>query len=198
MTGSRATANQGTTTFDQRPGRHDRGLRVVHASQPDLHTTAARPPGQRTGRGASSALQHVAQEREVAQKALPANTPRAAHTILIVDDNAALLYATVKTLQQAGFRTLQTGSGHDAVRMAKGASAMVLDINLPDLHGVEVCRLVKSHMATRIPVILTSAVYADALHREAGNTAGADAYLVAPLSPEELTSTLDSLLIRAT
>jgi len=158
-------------------------------------------PGKRSGAGADSVLQQLAQERAASTAAqAPAEAlTRASFTVLVVDDQPALLYATSRMLQRAGYKTLETGLGEEAITLAPAASAVVLDVNLPDVHGIEVCGVLKSDRKTaRIPVVLTSAVYVDELHRGAGLSSGADAYLIAPLNPDELAATLDRLLLAAT
>lgn len=155
-------------------------------------------PGKRSGTGADSVLQQLTQERTAATPVKAhedATLTRAAFTVLVVDDQPALLYATSRMLQRAGYKTVEAALGEDAIALAPGASAVVLDVNLPDVHGIEVCAVLKTDRKTsRIPVVLTSAVYVDDLHRGAGLATGADAYLIAPLTPEGLTGTLDRLL----
>lgn len=156
----------------------------------------ADPPRGRSGSGAASVLQHMAHERaSVAGDTGAARATRAQHTILVVEDDSATRYATVRLLQAAGFRTLETASGYEALTLAEGSSAVLLDVNLPDVHGIEVCALLRARETTaRLPVLLTSAVYVDDLHREAGLSCGANVYLVPPLDPDFVTSTLDALL----
>lgn len=159
---------------------------------------ADQPQG-RSGSGAASVLQHMAQERAgVAGDSASPKAARAQHTILVVEDDTATRYATVRLLQAAGFRTLETASGYEALAMAGQSSAVLLDVNLPDVHGIEVCSLLRARESTaRLPVVLTSAVYVDDLHREAGLSCGADTYLVPPLDPDFVTTTLDALIANA-
>lgn len=152
-------------------------------------------PGTRSGTGAASVLQHIADRRDDAPA--PAATPasRSAHTVLVVDDHEALLYATSRTLADAGFRILQTTSGEEGILLAPSASAVVLDVNLPDVNGVAVLQAIRLRGETaRLPVVLTSAVFVTDIHRQVGMESGADAYLIGPVDPQELTSTLDRLL----
>ena len=155
-------------------------------------------PGKRSGSGSESILRHIAQERAGAatpSHELPAR--RRQHTILVVEDEPAKRYVTTKLLQNAGFKTLETASGTEALVLADAVAAVVLDVHLPDVNGVEVCAKLKGRESTaRLPVVLTSAVYVDDLHRDAGLATGADAYLVAPLDPEVLVSTLERLIGR--
>jgi DNA-binding response OmpR family regulator len=117
---------------------------------------------------------------------------RSQHTILVVDDHRPSLYATSKMLQHAGFAVLEAGSGEEALLLADNASALLLDVNLPDLNGVAVCQRIKS--TSTKPIVLMSAVYVDALHRDAGLAAGADLYLAPPPGGEELARIFDALL----
>ncbi|MFL6693975.1 MAG: two-component system response regulator [Ramlibacter sp.] len=153
-------------------------------------------PGGRSGSGSDSILEHIAQERATNTKGTSQfRSARSQSTVLVVDDEPAVRYATARQLQSAGFKTLETASGYEALDLAGRAAAVVLDVNLPDLHGVEVCSILRKREATeRLPVVLTSAVYVDELHRDAGLSSGADAYLIAPLNPDELTAILDRLL----
>jgi DNA-binding response OmpR family regulator len=147
--------------------------------------------GGRSGTGASSVLRHMA-----ADDAEPdgAAARRAGHTVLVVDDEPASRYATTRRLQLAGYKTVETPSGYDALDLAGQATAVVLDVNLPDLNGVQVCGALRRRLPRELPIVLHSAVYVDELHRDAGLTAGADVYLVAPLQAEQLLATLDRLL----
>lgn len=156
-------------------------------------------PRGRSGSGSASVLQHIAQDRGAAPNAdAPARVERSRHTILVVEDDAAARYAAVRLLQATGFRTLETASGYEALVMADQASAVLLDVNLPDVHGIEVCTLLRARETTaRLPIVLTSAVYVDELHREAGLSCGANAYLVPPLEPALVTATLDRLISAA-
>ncbi|MGE4239795.1 response regulator [Ramlibacter sp.] len=120
---------------------------------------------------------------------------RSEHTILVVDDHPAALYAASRLLQSAGFRTLEAASGTDALRLAGRASAVLIDVNLPDVNGVQVCQTIKNAPETKhVPVILMSAVYLDELHRGAGLSAGADGYLTPPFEGEQLAALLDGLV----
>jgi CheY-like chemotaxis protein len=116
-------------------------------------------------------------------------------TILVVDDNEASRYATVRQLEAGGFRTLPAETGEQALSLADFASAVVLDVHLPDLHGFEVCRLLKQKKP-RTPIVHLSAVYVARPYQRAGTWAGADAYLVSPVEPAELLETLDRLIDR--
>lgn len=152
-------------------------------------------PGRRSGIGADSVLKHMTRDSRGAPLPTEQAFDRSSFTVLVVDDVPASRYAAVRLLQVCGYRTTEASEGNECLARAESASAVLLDVNLPDLNGVEVCRVLKTR-SPDLPVVLMSAFYVDDLHREAGNSAGADAYLVPPFTSEELGATLDRLLHR--
>lgn len=123
--------------------------------------------------------------------------PARPHTILVVDDNPTARYSTARVLRAAGFATLETSGGAEALELAadQGVAAVVLDVHLPDLHGFEVCRLLRSQPATAtLPVIHVSAVHVNADDQAQGLRTGADAYLLSPVEPQVLVATLQALI----
>lgn len=120
---------------------------------------------------------------------------RARHTVLVVDDTPASQYAMVRGLRAAGFRTMEASAGASGLELARFASAVVLDLHLPDIDGWEVCRLLRAHRSTsQVPVIHVSAVYVDKVHEEQSALAGANAFLPGPVHTERLAATLDGML----
>jgi PAS domain S-box-containing protein len=117
-------------------------------------------------------------------------------TVLVVDDNATARYSLARVLRAAGFGTVETAGGAEALELAaKGVSAVVLDVHLPDLHGFEVCRLLRNQPATAtLPVIHVSAVHVKPDDHAAGMRTGADAYLISPVEPQVLVSTVEALI----
>jgi PAS domain S-box-containing protein len=118
-------------------------------------------------------------------------------TVLVVDDSAAGRYSLARALRAHGFDTVETAGGAQALELAAKhhVSAVVLDVHLPDLHGFEVCRLIRSRPETAtLPVIHVSAVYVESSHQVDGLAAGADAYLLSPVDPPVLAAMLDSLI----
>ena len=107
--------------------------------------------------------------------------------ILLVDDDEAKRYLMGTWLRRAGHTVLEAATGRDALTRAAAAELVLLDVNLPDLSGYEVCRQLKGDPATAaIPVIQVSATATDVSDRALGLTQGADAYLTDPSEPEEL------------
>ena len=84
-------------------------------------------------------------------------------TILVVDDNPSKRYVTTRMLRAAGFNITEAASGHQALEMAaEGIDAMVLDVNLPDIDGFEVCRRLRARETTsHLPIIHLSATFVD-------------------------------------
>lgn len=125
---------------------------------------------------------------------MPEQQPRA--TILLVDDREANRYAVSRILHKAGFAVRETASGREALRLsADKPDLLILDINLPDISGYDVCREIKANPATAaIPVLHLSASLVDSENRSAGLEGGADGYLVYPLEPRELVAHVEALL----
>ncbi len=124
----------------------------------------------------------------------PATPPRP--RVLVVDDGHAARYATCRSLQAAGFDTLDAPGGAQALELAgSDIAAVVLDVHLPDLHGFEVCRLLRRGAATAgLPVIHVSAVQPSSEDMVEGLAAGADAYLMSPVEPAVLVAHLHALI----
>jgi two-component system response regulator MprA len=118
--------------------------------------------------------------------------------LLVVDDDRGLRDVLRRALGLSGYevRQAETGSGALAEIAASAPDAVVLDVGLPDLDGLEVCRLLRQE-GNRIPVLMLTA--RDAVSdRIDGLDAGADDYLVKPFDVEELRARLRALLRRAT
>jgi PAS domain S-box-containing protein len=117
-------------------------------------------------------------------------------TVLYADDTEAQRYAVSRVLRRAGFEVLEAETGRQALElMSARPDLVVLDVNLPDISGLEVCKRIKSTEATaRTPVLQVSATSVKTEDRVAGLEGGADAYLVQPIAPEELVATIRALL----
>ena len=120
---------------------------------------------------------------------------RSTHSVLVVDDAESSRYALSRGLRAEGFQTVEAAAGAQALELAEYVSAVVLDVHLPDVHGFEVCRLLRSNPKTAgVPIIHVSGVYVKDEHRVAGTRAGADAYLVSPVDTAELAALIDRLV----
>jgi PAS domain S-box-containing protein len=118
-------------------------------------------------------------------------------TILNVDDSQAGRYSITRTLVQAGFDVLEAATGEEAVSVAgaREPDLIVLDVNLPDINGLEVCARLRADPRTAsIPVLHLTATYATSEHWAAALDRGADGYLTEPVEPVVLVATVRALL----
>lgn len=117
-------------------------------------------------------------------------------SILNVNDDLPMLYLVTRILQQTGFTVIEAESGAKAMEMVRQRPDLViLDINLPDISGFEVCRRIKGDSRTaRIPVLHLSASRIGTADKTLGLEGGADAYLTQPVEAAELTATVRALL----
>jgi CheY-like chemotaxis protein len=107
--------------------------------------------------------------------------------ILLVDDDEAKRYLMGTWLRRAGHIVTEVGTGRAALDRVGDAELVLLDVNLPDMIGYEVCKLIKGDPATAaIPVVQISATAVQTSDRALGLTQGADAYLTDPNEPDEL------------
>jgi signal transduction histidine kinase len=99
-------------------------------------------------------------------------------------------------LRQAGYDVREASSGEQALQLARESPQLIiLDVGLPDLDGLEVCRRLKRDPRTgAIPVLQTSATHVSAERKVEGLDSGADGYLVQPVEPAELVATVRALL----
>ncbi len=117
-------------------------------------------------------------------------------TILLVDDEEAVQKLLTYPLQQEGFRVLQAGDGEEALRRfeAEHVDLVVLDLMLPRLDGLEVCRRLRAQ--STVPIIMLTA-RDDELDKVVGLELGADDYITKPFSIREFRSRVRALLRRA-
>jgi DNA-binding NarL/FixJ family response regulator len=108
--------------------------------------------------------------------------------IFVVDDDDGFRSYVVELLENAGYRTEEFASGSLvlAAAIAEQPAAVVLDVQLPDLNGYEVCRELRDRYGDSIQIIFVSGERMDALDRTAGLLLGADDYIVKPVDPGEL------------
>jgi PAS domain S-box-containing protein len=117
--------------------------------------------------------------------------------ILNVDDSQGARYAKTRILERAGFQVLQAGTGAEALEQIRThmPDLVLLDMKLPDMSGLEVCRLIKQDPDTSsILVLQTSASLIDSSDKVRGLEGGADNYLTAPVEPTELIANVRALL----
>jgi DNA-binding response OmpR family regulator len=118
-----------------------------------------------------------------------------ASNVLIAEDDHDISALVSTILTRAGFRTEIVATGRSALAAARreAPSLYVLDVRMPDINGLDVCRELKSDDATAGPVLLISAESSQA-DIAAGYAAGCDDYLPKPFSAAELLRRVDQLL----
>ena len=118
-------------------------------------------------------------------------------TVLVVDDEPIVREVVVSYLEREGYRTLEAADGERARRLVEEASPslVVLDVMLPRIDGLELCRWIRSR--SDLPVILLTARGEEA-DRIVGLELGADDYVTKPFSPRELAARVRTVLRRTT
>ncbi len=121
---------------------------------------------------------------------------REAPRVLVVDDDAGVRRFLTTALGAAGFAVTATGAGAEGLRLAAARpDLIVLDVELPDLSGREVCRQLKAAAETaNIPVLMLSGVFTDVADRSQALEDGSDAYLIKPVTSRELVAMARALL----
>lgn len=116
--------------------------------------------------------------------------------VLVVDDDATVREVVVDYLRNAGHEVHEAADGAgalDAVRQG-GTDLLVLDVMMPGLDGLEVCRRLRLH--SDVPIVLLTALGSEQ-DRVVGLEIGADDYVTKPFSPRELVLRVDSILRRS-
>ena len=127
---------------------------------------------------------------------LPVNLPIPA-LILNVDDDDGARYAKTRILQVAGFNVIEAANGADALALVESRTPdlVLLDVKLPDINGLEVCRRIKAEPSSATVLVLqTSAALTGRADKVRGLEGGADNYLAAPIGADELVANVNALL----
>ncbi len=117
--------------------------------------------------------------------------------ILNVDDHEPSRYAKSRAIKLAGYEVAEAGTGRRALELVASLQPelIMLDVNLPDIDGLEVCRRVRADPQTSfIPILQISASAITTGDRVGGLDNGADAYLIEPVDSEVLLATVRALL----
>ena len=119
-----------------------------------------------------------------------------ARQVLVVEDDAKIAQLLIDYLQQEGFASQRVGDGQIALQMieAKPPSLLILDLMLPGLDGIAVCRAVRQF--SDVPILMLTA-RVDEVDRLLGLDTGADDYVCKPFSPREVMARARALVRRA-
>jgi two-component system phosphate regulon response regulator PhoB len=118
--------------------------------------------------------------------------------ILVVDDEPEAVELVEFNLKQAGFVVTTAADGAEALNKARATSPnlIVLDLMLPEISGLEVCKMLRRDPATAgVPIVMLTAKAAE-IDRVLGLELGADDYITKPFSPRELVLRIQKLLLR--
>ena len=121
---------------------------------------------------------------------------RMARTILVVDDETTLRETLVEALELEGYRAIPAADGRQALALfrAERPDLVLLDLMLPELSGVEVCRIIRAESG--VPIIMLTAKDAE-VDKVVGLELGADDYVTKPFSLRELTARIRAIFRRA-
>lgn len=125
-----------------------------------------------------------------------AKGPEVTERILVVEDEAIVAEVVERFLRREGYETMVVGDGKEALSAINRflPDLIVLDIMLPEVDGLEVCRQVRSHSETPIIMLTARSEETDKL---LGLGLGADDYVTKPFSPRELAARVQAVLRRA-
>jgi DNA-binding response OmpR family regulator len=118
-----------------------------------------------------------------------------ARTILIVEDETIVRETLAEALETEGFRVVAAADGREALEVfrAEQPDLVLLDLMLPELSGVEVCRIIRAESG--VPIVMLTARDSE-LDKVVGLELGADDYVTKPFSLRELTARIRALLRR--
>ena len=119
-------------------------------------------------------------------------------TILVVDDSPTIRRMVKASLTTTTSSFVEAGSGLEAIESlaVRAVDAIVLDLNMPDMHGLDVLRFIRSHGQYGGVPVLVLTTRGDAGSREAALDAGASAYMTKPFSAPSLAQTVNDLLAK--
>ena len=125
---------------------------------------------------------------------MPLSTPQ---TVLVVEDEPSIASFVSLYLKNAGYDVHVAETGEDALTKAESQqpSLIVLDLMLPDIDGIEVCRRIRK--SSEVPILMLTARDED-VDKIIGLEVGADDYMTKPFNPRELVARVKSILRRST
>ena len=119
------------------------------------------------------------------------------HVILVVEDREDTSDLIEFALQNAGYGTMSTKYGKSALRMLSGIDAVLLDIMLPDLNGIDVLKAIRAKKANKgIKVILFTAAKFSELEQKKFLKMGASAFISKPIALKDLIAKLKVILMK--
>lgn len=122
--------------------------------------------------------------------------------ILVVDDDSDILFASIRALKKQGYDMLEAATGSECLKMVKQEcpALILLDVDLPDITGTNICEQLKNDPEYKqIHIMMMSGVKISSDDQADGLDAGADGYIARPVSNREIVSRVNAMarLIRA-
>lgn len=182
-----------------------RSVRTVQRMEVELGLPVRRPKGH-----ARSSVMAIPQELDTwlksfspqrtdsfgAASSIQRNRPASSTRVLVVDDTETTLYLMSKHLQAHGYQVATAQFPREALKKAFFSDVILLDVNLPDIHGLEVLRRLRTSLTTsHIPVICTSATYGPEGAAPLALQLGAKRFLTHPISADALHATIQDVLV---
>jgi two-component system cell cycle response regulator DivK len=118
--------------------------------------------------------------------------------VLIVEDNALNMKLFSAMIVSQGYEVLQAGDGRSALDMARQQhpDLIIMDLQLPDMSGLDVTRSLKADVGTRDIAILATTAYALRGDEETIRASGCDGYMAKPIAVSEFLGLIESLIVR--
>ena len=117
--------------------------------------------------------------------------------ILVAEDDPHIQLLVRRKLENAGYLVRATNDGNEALRtaLATPPRMLILDVMLPGLSGLEVCKKVKNFFGPKSPPIIIISARGQQADVDAGDLAGADDYVIKPFVPRELLDHVEQVLL---
>jgi CheY-like chemotaxis protein len=117
-------------------------------------------------------------------------------TVLIIEDNEQNMYMLSYLLEQNKYQVIQAYNGKEGLRLAheNHPEIILLDIQLPDMDGYEICNKLSHNGLPKSTVIIAVTSYAMGGDREKSIEAGADGYLEKPINPETFVAQMEQII----
>lgn len=120
-------------------------------------------------------------------------------TALVIDDYGPSRYTTAHALRRAGFLVYEAKTAREGIELAEQRlpDVILLDVNLPDIHGFQVCEQLKNAPPTQhIPIVQITQTSRGDRHRSESIRAGADAFIEEPIADTELVRIVEVVITK--
>jgi CheY-like chemotaxis protein len=117
-------------------------------------------------------------------------------TVLNINDEDAIRYVLTRMLKSGGFTVTEAANGAEGIAMSRNLPDLILlDVQLPDMHGFQVCQIIKADPVTaHIPILMISATLVQTADKDGGLQSGAIGYLTHPIAPVDLIAAVNGAI----